>query len=71
MSAYVRKKQTHRYRKQTSGYHREEGREGRIKEIGLSDNCVSRNFLCVFPLDVIEKPEQTFWSTEYKLLYIK
>ena len=38
MSTYARMKQTHRYRKQTSGYQREEGREERIKEIGLSDN---------------------------------
>ena len=60
MSVYARKKQTHRYRKQTRGYQREEGREEQIKEVGLWDNRVSRNFLWVFPLDVIEKPEQTF-----------
>ena len=35
MSAYGRKKQTHRYRKKTHGYQREEGREGPIKEVGL------------------------------------
>ena len=60
MSAYGRKKQTHRYRKKTHGYQGEEGREGPIKEVGLWENHVSKNFLWVFPLAVVEKPEQTF-----------
>ena len=38
MSVYAKQKQTHRYRKQTYGYQREEGsREGQIRGIGLTD----------------------------------
>ena len=38
MNVYAKWKQTHRYRKQTSGYQRGEGRgEGQIRGMGLRD----------------------------------
>ena len=43
INVYARQKQTHRYKKQTSGYQRrEEGKEGQIKRRGLRNtkDCV-------------------------------
>ena len=38
MNVYAKQKQTHRYRKQTSGYQRGDRRgEGKIKHMGLTD----------------------------------
>ena len=38
MNGYAKQKQTHRYRKQTSGYQWGEGkREGQIRGMGLTD----------------------------------
>ena len=38
MNVYLKQKQTHRYRKQTSGYQREEEKgEGQIRGMGLRD----------------------------------
>ena len=37
MNVYAKQKQTHRYRKQTCGYQRGEGRgEGQIRGVGLT-----------------------------------
>ena len=38
MNVYAKRKQTHRYREQTSGYQRKEGRrEGQITGMGFTD----------------------------------
>ena len=38
MNVYAKQKQTHRYRKQTCGYRREEAStEGQIRGLGLTD----------------------------------
>ena len=38
MNLFTKQKHSHRYRKQTHGYHRGEGgRDGQIRNMGLSD----------------------------------
>ena len=37
MNVYTKQKQTHRHRKQTSGYQRGKGEAGQIKSMGLRD----------------------------------
>ena len=37
MDLFIKQKQTHRHRKQTYGYQRENGGEGQIRNMGLTD----------------------------------